>query len=659
SNPCHHEDWFSTAELADSVVNVVAMVQRYPGFQESLIRSGISPDPGPLTELRDVFRLYRVPARAPVPTIRAVLGLLPGDTIKLAPLSLRPRGGVTNIPLRVSNLGITNLLLDSAKLFGTLNDGFLATSVEAVPGTFIPTGENYDFNLAFNTSGVGPADQGLRSGYLAVYLHTDDLGVPPGEKFKTLTQPINAYVVINLCLNRKVQIHSATNYTDIGIQGSIKDRAGYGMYYPITEHDNFYDGGMWIANSSLSGEFCSEPRKLSRQFEYLRFLRCVTDGILDSVAGTTPSYYNLFLKSIGTDIEDSGLVWQNIWEQSTHPDSSDFLIQTARVINIGSAPIDSVALGVWYDIDLAVSGIVSANENVGGDTTVNHLGRTWWLGWMAGNDVLIDSCSPGDYFYGFVVVPGTIGNPGDTVRPRGASVHQYFPETIGPCLGYDETRDLRFSYNLDVLASPLGRQYDTLTDTWADTAGGVPGNYTICGGAADPAGYGHTGPPYRADMGYLAIAKKVYNLPVNGGGQTIAARYGLEGLAASLDTFFTGPGETYTVIHVATSGGGISGLMANAVKGIDWYVNHANSHVGPIQTWRKGDLNNDGELSPADVVAELFYAFNGIDAIGNQAIPLCAADLNNTGDISPADAVLLLNGALTGSGCPNCLRPCI
>lgn len=58
-------------------------------------------------------------------------------------------------------------------------------------------------------------------------------------------------------------------------------------------------------------------------------------------------------------------------------------------------------------------------------------------------------------------------------------------------------------------------------------------------------------------------------------------------------------------------------------------------------------------------MAELNYTFYGIDAIGNQAIPLCAADVNNTGDLTPADAVLLLNGVFAGAGCPNCLKPCI
>ena len=160
-------------------------------------------------------------------------------------------------------------------------------------------------------------------------------------------------------------------------------------------------------------------------------------------------------------------------------------------------------------------------------------------------------------------------------------------------------------------------------------------------------------------MGYLAIAKKVYNFPVNGGGQTIVGRYGLEGLAASVDTFFSGPGESYTIIHVASSGGGLSDLMANAVKGIDWYVNHSNLHVGPPQTRLKGDLNNDYGITPADVVEMLGYTFLGEDTSGGLAIPTCVADLNNTGALTPADAVILINYAFLGIGCPNCLEPCV
>ncbi len=648
---CHHEDYFVAAERADSVINVLAAVQRYPGIQESALRSGINPDPGPWTEHRDVVRLYRVPARTPVASIRAVLEVHPADTSRLDAISLQPQIGFTSVPMQVANLGVTGFSLDSAKLIGTLNDGFLATSVDAVPGTLIPPGETYDFNLIFNASGVSPSNQGLRSGYLAAYVSTADPAVPPEKRKKTMIASIKAYVVINLCLNRKVQIHSASNVTDVGIQGSIKDRSGFGMHYAVTGYDNFYDGGMWIANSSLNGQSCTGPRKVSHLSEAGRFLQCLTDGVLDSTIGSDPSYYNLFLKSIGTDIDDSGLVWQNIWEQSTHPDSSDFLIQTTRVINIGDAPIDSVALGVWYDIDVTVSGMVSAYANVGGDTTVNHLDRTWWLGWIADNDVSIDSCSPGPFAYGFVVVPGSIGNPGETVRPRGAVVYE---QSLfwDPCLFYSDSLNQRYSYYLNVLASTRDRNHDTLTGVWEDTLGAGENDAFICGD-------NDTGPPWRADMAYLAIAKKVYNLPVNGGGQNVVGRFGLEGLAASIDTFFSGPGETYTVIHVASNGNGISELMANAVIAIDWYVNHAGTHVGPRQTRLKGDLNNDGGLSATDVAVQLNYIFLGVYAYGGFAISTCVADLDNNGYVSATDAVLLINKIFLNIGCPNCLRPCI
>ncbi|MCI0404671.1 MAG: hypothetical protein L0209_01120 [candidate division Zixibacteria bacterium] len=657
-DPCHHEDWFSTAELADSVVNVVAMVQRYPGIA-SFGCDGCTPDPGPLTELYDVFRLYRVPARTPVPSLRADLGLIPGDTLlrHLDEIVLRPRGGIFNVNLLLSNLGTAGFFPDSVRLTGNLNDGYLVTTISDLFPSFIPAGGSRDFLLTFNTDGVGPGDQGVRSGSLLAYVRTTDPAVPPGEREKVLELPLTVYVVTNLCLNRKMQIHSASNRTDIGTQGTIKDQSGYGMNYEVNGHDNFYDGGVWIANSALSAPACaSGPRKVSRQLFGDKFLRCVADGILDSTTGN--GYVNVSLKSIGTDVNDTTLVWQNIWEQSTQFDSSDFLIQTTRVINIGSAPIDSVAMGAIYDVDVQVDGVVSAGENVGGDTILSHLGRAWWFGWIGSNDGWLDSCLPGPFAYGFVVVPGSIGNPGDTVRPRGAVVYRQdgFSYNIGcqNATGGDSLLQ-RYAWNLDEQVSTRDRSHDSLTGTWRDTTGGcqATNKCAICGG---PGAYG-TG--YRDELGYMAVAKKVYNLPVNGGGQNVVARYGLDGLAASIDTFFTGPGETYTIIHVATSGGGMSELFANAVRGIDWYVNHSASHVGPVQTWRKGDLDNNGALNPADVVAELLYTFSGVDTVANQAIPLCAADLNNTGDISPADAVLLLNGVFAGAGCPNCLRPCI
>jgi hypothetical protein len=103
----------------------------------------------------------------------------------------------------------------------------------------------------------------------------------------------------------------------------------------------------------------------------------------------------------------------------------------------------------------------------------------------------------------------------------------------------------------------------------------------------------------------------------------------------------------------------MSGLITNAQRGIAWYNNHANLQVGPRQTWLKGDLNNNGRLSPVDISIELLYVFLNADAYAGSAIPLCVADLNNTGDLSPADVITLLNGVFLVAGCPNCLRPCI
>ncbi len=669
-DPCAHEDDFTAADdVVNDTVWIGALVQAYPGTQEQAIRSGIAPDPGPTsTETRDIYRLYKAPARVPVLSLRGDLASPPGDTVKFYQISLLPRGGIFAADLRLSNIGLVGFFLDSVVLDAGLNDGFLVVNSNANPGEFISVGGGYDFELQFNTDGVDATKIGARSGLLKAYIRSVS---PAGNN--TLTINITAYVVPTLCFNRKVQIHSSSNKTDVGSQGSIKDQGGVGMNYEVNGHDNFYDGGHWVAwDGGPDGRGnCADgfPRKVTRQLFGDKFLRCVADAVLDSVGGGLgdTSYYNLSLSSIATDLQDSSIAYKNIWEQSTHADSSDFLLQTVKTINIGSDPIDSVALGAIYDLDVQVDGVVSASENVGGDTTVSHLGRTWWVGWIAGNDVLIDTCSPGNYAYGFVVVPGSIGNPGDFIRPHGAVVYQQagFSYNIG-CENPNGGDSLfeRYAWTVDFLASTRDRQYDAYHGTNQDTLGGMPGNYTICGGVADPSGYGASGPPYRADMGYMTVAKKVYNLPVNGGGSGLVARYGLDGLgalASGTDTVFSGPGETYTVIHVATSGGGLTDLLANAVKGIDWYVNHANIQIGSGTFRLKGDLIVGpvlNPLSPADIVAELSYVFSQVNNPGGVYTSVCVADVDNNGSPTPADVVLLLTRVFNQTGCPSCLQPC-
>ena len=58
----------------------------------------------------------------------------------------------------------------------------------------------------------------------------------------------------------------------------------------------------------------------------------------------------------------------------------------------------------------------------------------------------------------------------------------------------------------------------------------------------------------------------------------------------------------------------------------------------------KGDLSNDGQLTPSDVVLMLNCVFAGT---GN--CQLAIADLNCSGDLSPSDVVLELNLVFSGA----------
>jgi hypothetical protein len=61
----------------------------------------------------------------------------------------------------------------------------------------------------------------------------------------------------------------------------------------------------------------------------------------------------------------------------------------------------------------------------------------------------------------------------------------------------------------------------------------------------------------------------------------------------------------------------------------------------------KGDLSNDGQLSPSDVVLMLNCVF-----AGSGSCPLAVADLNCSGSLSPSDVVLELNLVFSGAGLP-------
>ena len=206
-------------------------------------------------------------------------------------------------------------------------------------------------------------------------------------------------------------------------------------------------------------------------------------------------------------------------------------------------------------------------------------------------------------------------------------------------------------WNLNVCTSTRRRQYDTLTGVWQDTT--QPPPYFVCDG--DSA----LGAPYLADEGYLAVAKKVYNLGVNVGGGALVARYGLGGLVAGTDSAFKGVGETFTVIHLA-SNSGMADLLLNAQKGIDWYVKHANQQAGSYQdVTLRGDFNNDHTMTAADVVAERNYVYlTEYPSPSVGPFSDCVADVDLSGTITAADYVNVLNRTYLAAGCPWCLTRC-
>jgi hypothetical protein len=680
---CANEWWFSADDrVSNDTIWILALVNAYPGVQESA-EFQIPPDVGPFTRNRDLIRLYKAPALAPVAAVRADMNTLPTDTLKLFSLKMSPGAGPLNADVRLENIGLLDYFLDSLKIDPNFNQLGLVTTTNAVNGTVVNVGSFYDFQVTFDPSLVPLSAQGLHSGLMRAYLRATT-----GPDQATLAVNVSLYVVQTLCVNRKVRIHSASNNTDVGSQGSVKDQSGNGMNYTIDGSDRFYDGGVWVYNSNLQAAagVPGVPRKVSRQIFSDKFLRCVQDIVRDSTVGTNgpTGYYNQYAVSVSTDVEDSSLLYKNVWEQSTHADSSDFLLQTIKLWNI-TQTIPDLSMGVLYDIDMQGGGS-AAGENVGGDTVVvwdrdgigPAVADTFFLGWIAGNDVTIDTCSPNDAYYGFVVVPGSVGPGGSFIRPRGAVVYEQsgFSYGIGNgTAGGGDSLCQRWSRDLNVLTSTRDRNYDTLTGVWQDTALTPP--YTVCGGAANPLTFRQLGPPYRADMGYMTIAKRVSNLAPSAPLSALVARYGLEGaaasLAASVDSSFPGS-ESYTVIHVG-SVSGLTDLMASAVEGIDWAFKHKDFQTGPYQIdtmpptpnyyyGRVADLNDNGTITGVDLAELLLYLFTsdkssnrGTPAV-NSPIPTCVADLNGDGRGTPADLGVMLLKFGANVGCPICLKTC-
>ncbi len=166
-NECQNEYYFTAApRVAHDTIWVFSLVQKAPGVQETALLHQ-SADPGPFTLYYDEDRLYKAPIwDGTIDSIRPASAPQPGDTTRLWQIILFAWGSVFNVNMRLSNSGLSDIILDSVRLTGTLNGQQLVTATNAVPNTSISSGLYYDFILTLDPSGVGASQQGVRSGLL-------------------------------------------------------------------------------------------------------------------------------------------------------------------------------------------------------------------------------------------------------------------------------------------------------------------------------------------------------------------------------------------------------------------------------------------------------------------------------------------------------------
>jgi len=623
--PCEHEFYISAAEVADSVIYVVAQVNKFPGFQSI-------GDPGPDTRLSDEWRLYLVPARRICHCSGCDFRVTSNDN--LGALQVIP-GSLKNVNLSYINSGLTDLRLDSIVFTGNLNDGYLVTSRTGGTniGDPIPQLTSAPLTITFNAAGVGISQTGLRSGQIKVWTHSDSTtpGVPPVALCQIGT---NVYVVPSLCLNSADTVHSAANFTEIWSHSvEVFANSLNGMFYFATGENFIFDGGVAIVNPALAGP-PGHPRGLRNYFDD-QFLRCLTAITVDSIPDPTDSLksYAIFAKTLSTGRLDSTIIWETIWEQSTNPVYSDFLAKTVRVVNISGADIPDVILGVANDIDVPTEGCpYNGPRNLSFDTSfaATSDGKTYTMLVSSGildpfSDTLPPvGCTPNDKYFGAITIPN--GNASASpVSPRGAVAFRN-----RSFLPANSWQDSQFVNRMDVIGYHPTRN---LADTGLTGMGPEYYPPNPCPNVGS------------ADIGFVIGAKKV-TLPKNDIVGKLATRYGLQGLAAGFDTLtLEGPSESFTVLFVA----GLSGLadfMANCDAAVSWYNLNANRQVGgEIGPFHRGDLNNDGILTSADVVKLLNKVFLGEPIITSD----CAADLNFDNILTAADVVSELHYVFIGT----------
>jgi len=632
--PCEHEFYISAAAEADSVIDVVAQVNKFPGFQSI-------GDPGPLTRLNDEWRLYLVPPRQVCFCPACVLNVTSNDNLSALEV---PPGGAEAVTFEVTNTGLADLRLDSIVFTGSLNDGNLVSiRTDGVNiGDSIPQVTSASLQITFDASGVSFSEAGLRSGEIQIWSHSDST-TPGVSPVALCSYGANVYVVPKLCLNSVDTIHSSSNFTEIWSHSvEVFAASLIGMFYFPTGENFIFDGGVAICNPSLAGP-SNHPRGLRNYFDD-QFLRCLSPIAVDSVPDPTDpgNSYQIFAKTLSTGRFDSTIVWETIWEQSTNPVYSDFLAKTVRVVNISGADIADVILGQANDIDVP-TGMIRDNTNgmagpanLSFDTTFTATSdsKQYRMLVLSGVDTTGESgtppyfCTPNDRYFGILAIPeGTASS--SPVQARGAVAHNNNVLVLG-----NQWVDSIFCRNMDATGYHTGRNL-------GDPYTGMDTVYVL-----DSCPNGGS-----ADIGYTMGVKKVIlpNNPVVGG---LLTRSGgnMAGLAAGLDTMtLPGPAETYTVIMVASLSD-IGGLMDAADAAISYFNLTANSQLGGDFLFHRGDTDNNGILTSSDIVRELNKVFLGIpsfDASGQRVIE-CVFDLDTNGMQTAADVVKLLGYTFSG-----------
>jgi hypothetical protein len=397
-----------------------------------------------------------------------------------------------------------------------------------------------------------------------------------------------------------------------------------------------------------------------RWYSDAHFLQCIGDVRLDSTKRPAESgllgdsAYDLFATSLTTGLTDSSVLYQIIWEQSNDPAKSDFLVQTVKAVNMTGSTLNDVNLGVNFDIDVT-GGILNGSF----DTTfvANNDGKTYRM-LVIYTASATDSCTRTGIFYGAIALPHGTASV-SPVEARGAvsynqrRVSDNFPDT-----NPTDTLFVRYMDSTGYIT------FDDRSDSLmtGHTSFGIGGQANLPGNSGFVCNPGAFKPQGR-DMGYLMSVKKV-SLPTNPQVAALAARYGLQGLAALVDTItLSGPSEAISVIYVAGTDGTIESFMEHADSGISYYNQEAARQLpggSLFAFYKRGDTNDDGDIpgfpDGSDVVQLLNYAFLGIPMYGHP----CTGDIfDPLDDLSDAsDVVTLLNCAFLGQLDVHCEKPC-